>query len=162
MKAIFDRAPAPKKFPLNKLLSAIQLSLQISPEQAVSIRRLGGVGDSIWRYESRLDEGDDVVISFSDLQKLSESPEDYVDELLGTIGAILFGISDSCFMFVQCGNRETEATITTHFDSVRDIPDVPAFERWGQDAAGCQNPPSPTFPQSNRDHAKAPPKSSFL
>jgi hypothetical protein len=125
MKAIFDRLTTPNKFPLDELLSKIGSILEFQPSQPVSIFRLGGVGRRIWEFESQLDEGNDVVASFSDLQKLAESPEDCVDELLGSIGPIYLGISDSSFLFVQCENKNEEGTIASHFEFVRDIPEIP-------------------------------------
>lgn len=126
MKAIFDRVATPKKFPLAELLSAIQCVLQIQPMQTVSICRLGGVGEGIWEYESQLDEGNDLVAPFSDLQKLADSAEECVDELLGSIGPIFFGVSDSSFLFVQCEDKDAEEKIASRFASVRDIPDLPS------------------------------------
>jgi hypothetical protein len=124
MKAIFDRVAAPKKFPLTELLSAIQGIFQFQPSQPVSICRLGGIGKGIWEYESQIDEGNDVVAPFSDLQKLADSDEECVDELLGSIGTICFGLSDSSFLFVQCEDKDAEEMIVSRFASVRDIPDL--------------------------------------
>jgi hypothetical protein len=124
VKAIFDRIPSAKKFPLPELLSAVQGVLKNPQEQAVTIRRLGGVGRMIWSYESQLDEGRDVIVPFADIQKLAESAEDRVDELWIIVGTTHFGISDSSFLFVQCEDKEIERAIAGHFESVRDIPDI--------------------------------------
>lgn len=124
MKAIFDRLPSAKKFPLCELLAAIQSVLKNPSDQLVSIQRLGGIGKGIWAYESQLDDGKDLGVLFSDLKTLSESAEDYVDELLGTIETITFGISDAKFLFVQSEDKEVEAKIALRFESIRDIPDM--------------------------------------
>jgi hypothetical protein len=124
MKAIFDRVPTSKKFPLFKLLLAIQSVTNNSGDQPVSILKLGGVGKAIWAYESQLDVGIELVLPFSDLQTLAEAHENFVDELLGIMGSVCFGISDSTFLFVQVAEKETELKIASYFESVRDIPDI--------------------------------------
>jgi len=124
MKAIFDRLPSVKKFPLSDLLQAIQTVIQNPQVQPVWICRLGGVGRGIWAYESQLDEGNDVVVTFSDVQKLAESSEDCLDELWGKMGRIHFGIRDSSFLFVQCEDKDVEQKIVSGFEAVQEIPDI--------------------------------------
>ena len=124
MRAIFDRVPSAKKFPLSELLSAVRGVLQIPQVQPVTIRMLGGVGRMIWSYESRLDEGKDVIVPFADIERLAESGEDCVDELWGTVGTTHFGISNSSFLFVQSDDKEIERAIAGHFETIREIPDI--------------------------------------
>lgn len=128
MKAIFDKISSPKEFPLSELLAAVQNALLNSQIEPVIIRKLGGVGSGIWDHEFQLDEGNKVIITFSDLQMLAESAENNIDELWATMGKIHFGISDASFLFVQCDDKETESTIARQFNSIREIPDISAPE----------------------------------
>ncbi len=124
MKAIFDRLPAPKNFPLPDLLSAIQVTIGCQANQPIAIHRIGGVGKEIWLYESQLDSGVDLAVTFSAIQRIAELPEEFIDELSGTIGSVYFGVSDSSFLFVQCKDKAVESKIGERFKSVKDLPDI--------------------------------------
>lgn len=92
--------------------------------ESVIIRRLGGVGRTIWTHEAQLDGGGDGSLPFVDIPRLAESTEDYIDELWGVVGKTHFGISDASFLFVQCDDKEAERSIASHFKATRDFPDI--------------------------------------
>lgn len=102
----------------------IQDFVRNTPEQLVSIRRLGGAGKRLWTFESQLDEGNNVDLPFAEVQKLAESAEDFLEDFWGVMGKTQFGISDSSFLFVQCDDKTVELNIASRFESFRDFPDA--------------------------------------
>jgi hypothetical protein len=89
----------------------------------VRIARIGGPGPKIWSLESALDEGDNVIISYADLKDIVISDSDFLDELVCFHPRVIFGISDSSFMFVQGQDKIAEQSTASIFHDVKERPD---------------------------------------
>jgi hypothetical protein len=124
MKAIFDQIEAPKIFPLFRLLENIKVYLGIPPEKLVEVHRVGGVGKSVWKYESTLNDGRQLALSFYELEQMAADAQEYPDELLCAMDGIYFGISDASFLFVQAFDKNVESKTLNQFINFRDIPDA--------------------------------------
>jgi hypothetical protein len=124
MKAIFDKIPSPKKFPLSELLLAVRGAVPFSAQTTVLIKKLGGVGDAVWQHEQKLDQGLKLELEWREIEELSLCADAAVDELLCMLGPAYFGIFDASFMFVQSSDKTLEARVSSKFENVREAPDA--------------------------------------
>ena len=127
MKAIFDRIPDSFQFPLTELLLAVCSAVPFLEVKPVVVKRLGGVGEAVWGYEQKLDQGLKLELEWKVIEAISLCSDAVVDELLCSSGPVYFGISDASFMFVQSTDKDLETRISSNFGDVREAPDV-AFE----------------------------------
>ena len=129
MKAIFDRVPLPKKFPLSNLLLSMCKRVPDLKVSQVAIKRIGGLGEPVWKYELILNEGAELSLEFCALEDLSLNPDAAIDELLCVSGLLCFGISDSSFMFIQTDDKLLESEIASGFLEVRDFPEISMLKK---------------------------------
>jgi len=95
-------------------------------ERGLRIFRIGGVGDRIWALERRIDCGEErIELTLKQLQSLLRDETQCIEELHCEYNDLIFGLSDSSFLFLQAGDKRIETHISSGFRDVTNVDDRP-------------------------------------